>query len=817
MALGDTDLSEREERLGAIVFTCLRGIEEGRPPDRTELLARHPEFAAELAEFFEGRDQVDRLAAPLRQAVGPVLRPTQRSGVIASSDDDKATPPLLSRGPPRHFGDYDLLEEIGRGGMGVVYRARQRSLGRTVALKMIRPDPATTPAEVQRFRNEAEMAAGLDHPNIVPVHEVAECHGRLYFTMKLVEGGSLAERLGNYRDDPRAAARLMAEVARAVHHANQRGVLHRDLKPANVLLDSEGRPNITDFGLARRVQVDTGLTQSGAIVGTPGYMAPEQTTGERGAVTTAADVYGLGAVLYALLTGRPPFQGETVLDTLAQVRGREPEPPRAQNGRVDRDLETICLKCLRKEPQKRYASAQDLADDLERFLQGAPIAARPIGLWERGIKRARQRPALTALLVVIGLAVLALLVVSLWFNAQLQEALKQTQAEWDRAEEHEAAERRRTAVLRAEGQDLLLQGQAAVARGDWRGARFQLTRVLAKVDSEPSLADLGDRGRRLLAEANRNLAEQAAREQARIRYEAFLSRREEARFHRTLFTGLDLAGDVQATQAAAQGALALFGLRPEGGDLVLPAVFTESQKAEVRAGCYELLLVLAEVAAHRQQAQKPDDVREQVKRAVGLLDRAAKLGPPTRAYHMRRAHYLALLGDGPGADQQQHRAAARQPAGALDHFLIGEEHYKRGSPERALISFENALRAEPDHFWARYFLAMCCLHLQRPAEARAHLTACLGRRPTFLWAYLLRGFANSELNDFAAAEADYARVMELRPDPLALYGIHVNQGVLRIRQGRLREGVAELRQAIALKPDHYQAHADLAQAYQALG
>src|SRR5260370_19793694 len=219
--------------------------------------------------------------------------------------------------------------------MGVVYKARQRSLGRLVALKMIRLDRAAFPAEGRRFRNEAEMAAGLDHPHIVPVYEVAEHAAQLYFSMKLIEGGSLADRLDQYRGDPQAAARLVATVARAVHYAHQRGILHRDLKPGNILLDSAGQPHVTDFGLARRVASDSSLTQSGALVGTPSYMAPEQTSGQRGAVTTAADGYGLGAVLYALLTGGPPFRADTVMDTLLLVREREPVPPSRSNPKVD--------------------------------------------------------------------------------------------------------------------------------------------------------------------------------------------------------------------------------------------------------------------------------------------------------------------------------------------------------------------------------------------------------------------------------------------------------------------------------------------------
>jgi serine/threonine protein kinase/Tfp pilus assembly protein PilF len=358
---------------------------------------------------------------------------------------------------PRGFGDYEVVEELARGGMGVVYRARQTSLQRTVALKMVAAGHLASPTAVQRFKTEAEAAANLDHPHIVPIYEIGEHEGQHYFTMKLIEGASLDRRLAEFtltRPDSAPArsrrgdeadaqpgtrtaslrrqlqiANLLARVAEAVHYAHQRGILHRDLKPGNILIDRDGQPHVTDFGLAKRVEAESDLTLSGEIMGTPAYMAPEQAAGNVRQITTAADVFSLGVILYQLLTGRVPFGGKTPVEVFHATIQDQPPAPRAINPGVPRDLETICLKCLEKDPGKRFAGAQEVANELRRFIAGEPIHARPVSRAERVWRWSRRNPALAGFVAATTLLLLTVIVgapLALWREAALR---RQAEAE----------------------------------------------------------------------------------------------------------------------------------------------------------------------------------------------------------------------------------------------------------------------------------------------------------------------------------------------------------------------------------------------------
>src|SRR5881409_1954214 len=329
----------------------------------------------------------------------------------ASASQDKTT--VRAAELLGELGDYELLEEIGRGGQGVVFRARQKSLNRIVALKVIGLGQWASKAHLKRFRREAEAAASLEHPGIVPIHEVGERDGSCYFSMQFIEGGQLDEVVRREPMAIRRAVELIAKVARTVHYAHEHGILHRDIKPGNILLDQKGEPHLTDFGLARLLETESTVTRTMEVMGTPSYMAPEQALGENAAVSSATDVYGLGAVLYQLLTGQPPFAGGTTYETIKLLLDTELRQPRLLNPKIDRDLSTICLKCLEKDPKRRYSSALALAEDLERWQKHEPIQGRRTGIFVRGKKWVRRNPSI-AVMAAMLLALALPLGVTTW-------------------------------------------------------------------------------------------------------------------------------------------------------------------------------------------------------------------------------------------------------------------------------------------------------------------------------------------------------------------------------------------------------------------
>ncbi|MEX0717229.1 MAG: serine/threonine-protein kinase [Planctomycetaceae bacterium] len=369
----DSD-EDREQRLFDALDRYVEALHRGEVSQARRMVADDPELAALAACV----DSLDHLA------------PSPAGGGVESVAEERIADGTV-------FGNYELLAEIGRGGMGVVYRARQRDLDRVVALKMIRSSRFASADELRRFHLESRAAGKLRHPHIVGIHEVGEHAGQPFFTMDCVEGESLAEHLAAHGPlESVAAAMLLVPVARAVHYLHQQDIVHRDLKPGNILLDGECNPCVTDFGLAKVFDAGSTDTRTGMIIGTPSYMAPEQATGRVSEIRPQSDVYSLGAILYEMLTGRPPFKEDNPLDTLVQVIEGEPPPPRTLDPKIPRGLELICLRCLEKDPQRRYATAADLADDLERYLRGELVEARSLGPWDRLRRWARREPALAS-------------------------------------------------------------------------------------------------------------------------------------------------------------------------------------------------------------------------------------------------------------------------------------------------------------------------------------------------------------------------------------------------------------------------------------
>jgi tetratricopeptide (TPR) repeat protein len=693
-----------------------------------------------------------------------------------------------------------------------VYKARHRGLNRLVALKVIRGGMFAHPDLLGRFRTEAEAVARLRHENIVQVYDVGEMGGQPFVALELLEGGTLAAKLGGTPQPNRSAAEICRTLARAMHAAHQAGIVHRDLKPLNVLIDETGKLKIADFGLAKRLEAESGQTQSGEVIGTPSYMAPEQAKGRAGAVGPAADVYALGVILYEMLTGRPPFKGPTPHATVYQVIWDEPVPPSRLQSRVSRDLETVCLKCLDKDPSRRYASAADLAADLERFLDGRPVLARRAPAWELGAKWARRHPAKATLAALCLMAA----VTGVWYQDTLRRRAQADGLLLDRR--------------LSEGTTALLRGQNELADRRPGEAKLTLSNLLTSTRDEPRrLAGLRARTADLLAQADaaidREKAEAAQRtevERDLERLRRFRGSRDRALYHQTQFAGLDPAASRGAARDAAEAALAVFAAPGASGGwslAPLPGVLSAAERREVGEGCYVLLLTLA-------------GIEDRPERALRRLDAADRLRPPTWAYQRRLAESLGRLGDDVGTEAARREADRLAPETAFDHFLAGLDCYDRHDWAQALGHFDAALRLQPDQFWAHALSAVGCLQpeLSRPEQAKVHLTACLQREPRLAWLYVLRGFASYQAaalaHDtssgeaglrFQPAEADYHTAEGLlaeAPNPELGYVILVNRGLLRLERRDWDAAVADFEAAIRLDGRHYLAFANLAQVYQ---
>jgi eukaryotic-like serine/threonine-protein kinase len=808
-----------EQVLDLIYHEILLRAQQGECPQLEEYLHRFPEYSGQLKvqfEVYQAMASGDSLPKALLGNSCAESQPIAPSDRIRKS----ALRELLSPDGIAIPG-YEVLRELGRGSMGVVFLARHTVLKRLVALKMFSPQSWGGDEQILRFKQEAEAVARLQHPNIVQIYEVGEYRDHPFFSLEFVSGGSLAQRIDGTPWPARQAAELLATLADAVHAAHERGIIHRDLKPGNVLLTNEQTPKITDFSLAKVLDGDRTETRTGMIMGTPSYMAPEQADGRTGETVPGTDVYALGVILYELLTGRVPFKGESVWDTLKLVTGQDPVPPRQQQPKVPRDLETICLKCLNKEPAKRYIHATDLANDLQRFLTNQPILARPASVWEQSWKMAKRWPRLSAGLAT-GLG--SLIVLTVWHEIDVRAR----EAKAAQVERSAIARENRRATLATIGEGLH-QTNAAILVGDWERAGQRLTKVQGLLEAVPAAlrddAELVD----LHTTASRIRHQQEQHNSDSDCYNRFMAYVHEAEYFGTDFTGLTAQANRERTESLVRQALGLFSVSVESG--AMPAIdrasFSEAQKQEVVECSYVLLLQLAEVIAGPTGEVTAKEDRQQVERALDVLNSASRLASSVRLFddaqvcpilHSRRARYLERLGKANEARDERAKANDARPLRAFEFYLRGNDHYREGRLESAVLDYEKVLRLERNHYGALYSLAVCYLKLPRPRleAAKVYLTSCINQKPVPIWPVLMLGSVQMQMGELPGAEETFAQVeqtLQRRPDALGRYALLVHRGLLRFRTNDFPRAVADLQQAIKLKPTEYSAYVNLSQVY----
>ncbi len=716
---------------------------------------------------------------------------------------------------------YEVEAVLGRGGMGVVYKARHLRLKRPVAVKMLLAGAYADPQERARFQREAEAIAGLRHANVVQVYDVGDHEGRPYFTMEFVEGGGLDQKLAGTPQPAREAAALVATLAEAVEVAHQGGIVHRDLKPANVLLTADGTPKISDFGLARRLEGEAGLTQSGVIVGTPSYMAPEQAQGKTLAMGPAVDVYALGAILYEMLTGRPPFRGETASDTVFQVIYQEPVSPSRWNAKVPRDLETICLKCLHKDPQRRYVSAAALGEDLRRFLQGEAIAARPEGWRERLVRWLRRRPALVVAVMGILLLAVTLSGGGLWVRSE-RAAKGRAQEQLDRLDQESREQAFATRL------DAIHLNRAAVVGGRYYrkpnktradreyeaafreagfgevhddpevvGARVRASKIRASLvaaldDWTYCAAEAEDQRRQgwLLEVARRADLDPMGTRQ-RLRDPA-------AWKDRTALT--ELTASALATKASVELLVALGERLQDVGGNAIPFLKAVQQEYP---GDFWANYTLGTAL----MAKNP-------KETIRFYQAALALRPGAVIVYNGLGWALMASDQLDEAIDRFQQALRIEPEFAMAHTNLGVALDAKGQRDEAIEHFQKAIAIDPKLATAHYDLGIALHTKGRKDEAIEHFQQAIVLDPTFPEAHNELGISLAEVGRRDEAIEQFQQAIAIDP---RLIDAHCNLGLARLAQSRPPEAIEQFQQAIAIDPKLAQPHGELGRAFLAVG
>ena len=709
---------------------------------------------------------------------------------------------------------YDILGELGRGGMGVVYRAKQRGLGRMVALKMILGGANVNPEDVARFELEARAVGSMTHPNIVQVYEVSEFNGAPFFSLEFVDGGPLDSKLKSEPQPAEWCAQMMLQLSRGMAYAHSKQIIHRDLKPANVLVTKDGIGKIADFGLAKKMDADDGKTRAGSIMGTPSYMPPEQASGETADIGPLADIYSLGAMFYEFLTGKPPFRGTTLLQTLEDVRNKEPIAPNVLVASVPLDLQTICLKCLEKDKAKRYPTADELADDIERFIKGEPILARPVGIYTKTLKWAKRNQAKAALITVSAVAAVAIFLGSivLMILAQKAEVLAKKELARDQAIALELD------GIRNETTPALISAKTLFDEKKFEEAKDILGKIVAKTSGKDPLEEI-------FKSANELLTKTEARIKATTDMSLFSKHYDDALFHSSDAMGNRIEARESSISEAAKG-LSLVGINyieDKEYKLKLPDHLSDAEKKHLTDEALELAVILA----RRNAMPLPDISAEELKKrsleSLEIMEKTRGFAKENHIFHLIKGDLLKTLSKLPEAQAEFEKAKTIAPERPSEFFFLGLGAFNQNDYPSAQDFFEKAVRKDPDMFWANFLTAVCQVRQEQFAAARASLTSCIATRPNLGPAYLVRGIVDGKLmrGKTSVTDSDYSEAFEdfkkAEKYGIPKFDVLVNEGNLFFEMNKFKDAQKNFEEAVKLKPNDPRGINNLALCYRKEG